>query len=395
MNELPRVLVIDDDFGRILKRSENGVDIEENQDRTAFCVRTGLQDVTGDIPAEQIADPVAEAVFLSGLASRNGALEWDVEGTLVAIRRGWEKWPRWALILLDLHFKTGEMKPDGVPVGRPEDRDPPHYYGLELLDHLKKDTFLRDIPVVVLSAMERERIEPRIAKFANGFIDKSKLAFDKSRIPREKGKCEDWMLTEDMLETFGLLDDDKIIGHSVALLKCLRDARVRARECCDNILVLGESGTGKKLIAEYIHVCSARPGQFVPLFIHGEPESWIDDRLFGHEAVAFPSARGSVPGAAELADGGTLFIDEFRDIPPSIQTKLLRLLDKKTLNLQIVLATSRTDLLFGESFRNDLLARVSDPVVVPPLHERTEDIPLLVQHFLNKYEKEFKAEPRR
>lgn len=395
MNTLPRVLVVDDDLGRVLRRSKGGVAVLENPDREAFCVRAGLQDVTGDIPAENISEPVAEAVFLSGLAIQGGKLEQDVQGTLVAIQRGWEKWPRWALILLDLHFKTGEIKPDGVPVGRPEDRDSQHYFGLTILEQLRKDVSLRDIPVVILSAMERERIEERFSKSANDFIDKSEITHTK---------------LQDLLLTFGLLLDEKIIGSSVALLKCLREARVRARHGGDNILVLGESGTGKELIAKYIHNCSKRIGECVPLFIQGVPETLIDDRLCGHEPGAFTGARGNVPGAAELADRGTLFIDEFGDIPASIQPKLFRLLDKNTreiqrlgssavrkLDLQVVLATNRVELLSRGDFRAELLARVgvADPVILPPLRDRVEDIRLLVGYFLKKYEKEFKAESRK
>lgn len=395
MSRLSRVVVIDDDLGRVLRRSEAGVEVRENRDREAFCVRAGLQDVTGDMPAETRNDAVAEAVFISGLSLQDGKLEHDVEGTLAAVRRGWEKWPRWALVLLDLHFKTGQVNPAGLPVGRAEDRNPQHYFGLTILEELRKDQSLRDIPVVILSAMERDRIEERFSKSASDFVDKSKIT---------SGKMEELRLS------FGLLPDDGIVGHSVALLKCLREARVRARHGNDNILVLGESGTGKELIAKYIHKHSQRVGELVPLFTQGVPETLIDDRLCGHEPGGFTGARGRVPGAAERADRGTLFIDEFGDIPASIQPKLLRLLDKnireierlgsseaRKLDLQVVMATNRLDLLSGGDFRADLLARVNvaDPVVLPPLRERKEDIRLLVTHFLKKYEKDFKAEPRK
>ena len=398
MSALPKVLVIDDDFGRVLRRTERGAEILENPDREAFCKRAGLQDVTGDISAEQITEPVAEAVFISGVNVQNARFEQDLAGTLAAIRRGWEVAPRWAMILLDLHFKTGQVKPDGMPAGRAGDRDPHRYFGLTILEYLQKDESLRGIPVIILSAMERERIEERFARGASDFVDKSTLT-------RKKLEC--------LRETFGLLGDDRIVGHSVPLLKCLREARVRAMLGNDNILVLGETGTGKELLADYIHKQSRRPGDMVPLFTVGVPETLIDDRLFGHRRGAHDGAHVDMVGAAELANRGTLFIDEFGCIPASIQAKLLRLLDKNTrevqrlgdtrttkLDLQIILATNEFEILESakeEDWRSDLLFRVNkaDPIVLPPLRERKEDIPLLVDHFLRKFEAQFVAEPRK
>ena len=398
MNILAKVLVIDDDFGRVLKRTKGGAESLENPDREAFCKRTVLQDVTGDIPAEQIAEPVAEAVFASGLTVRDGKYEQDVAGTLATVRAGWEQWPRWAMIFLDLHFKTGQVKPDGMPAGRAEDRDPHRYFGLTILEHLQKDESLRDIPVIILSAMERERIEERFARAASDFVDKSKLT--RKRL-------------EELRQTFGLLGDDIIAGRSVALLKCLREARLRAMHGNDNILVLGETGTGKELLADYIHRQSKRAGDMVPLFTVGVPETLVDDRLFGHRRGAFDGATTDIAGAAELGNHGTLFIDEFGCIPASIQAKLLRLIDKNIreiqrlgdtrsirLDLQIILATNDFEILNSskeEDWRSDLLFRVNvaDPIVLPPLRERKDDIPLLVDHFLRKCEAQFNAEPRK
>ena len=394
MSALPRVLVIDDDFGRVLKRSKGGVEILEIRIVRHFANEPSCKTSPETSPRNRLTNRLPKQCFLLVSGCRMDNWKQDIEGTLQAFRRGWEQWPRWAMILLDLHFKTGEVKPDGTPAGRAEDRNPHHYFGLTILEHLQKDASLRDIPVIILSAMERELSEKRFSKFASDFVHKSKITSLK---------------LQELLLSSGLLPDDKIIGHSVALLKCLREARVRARHGNDNILVLGESGTGKELIAPYIHKHSKRIGEFVPLFTHGVPETLIDDRLCGHEQGAFFGARGKVPGAAERANRGTLFIDEFGDIPASIQLKLLRLLDKNTreierlgstevrkLDLQVVLATNRLDLLDQGDFRADLLSRVkvSDPVLLPPLRERAEDIRLLVGYFLTKYEKEFKAESR-
>lgn len=395
MSALPRVLVIDDDLGRPFKRGSGDAPILENPDREAFCIRAGLQDVTGDIPAEKISEPVAEAVFLSGLRVDDGKAEQAVSETLAEIRRGWEQSPRWALILLDLHFKTGPLKPGGIPVGRPEDRDPQRYFGLTLLEAVCKDSQLHALPMVILSAMERERIEERFSKAASDFVDKSTINRNK--------------LSELLLE-HGLLADDRIIGVSVPLLTCLRDARSRARRGNDNILLLGESGSGKELVASYVHRQSPNAsGPYITVFVSAIPDSLIEDELFGHEKGAFTDGKAARYGAAKLANGGTLFLDEFADISPAVQTKLLRLLDKnirevraigsgkgEKIKLQVVMATNRVELLNGDDFRADLLARVkvSEPICLPPLRERKEDIRPLALHFVRKFESEFKAQKR-
>lgn len=387
---LPRILIIDDFYGRK----------PPNPDREDLCLRLGLKDITGDEVGngapETIPHPLAEAVFCRGQVETGGSVENDLPGTLEVVRKGWEQWPRWALVLLDLEFKTGQIDHDGKPEGRDSDRNPSSYFGLTILEHVWKDPGLRDIPVVILSSMKREAIERR-------FADQGVWAFiDKTEINRDP--------LNSLLMEHGLLEDERIIGRSLPLLKCLREARKRARLGNDNILLLGETGTGKELFASYLHKQSGRKGAYVPLFTSGVPETLIDDRLFGHVKGAFDGAYRAEPGAAELADGGTLFIDEFGEIPATIQTKFLRLLDKniretqrigsqsaKKLNLQVVLATNRLDILSSGAFRQALLSRVGakDPMTLPPLRERAEDIPLLVDFFVKKYEKAFGAESRR
>jgi transcriptional regulator with AAA-type ATPase domain len=392
--ELPRILVIDDAYGRPFRD-------RRNTDREDLCVRMGLKDITGDEVGkgapETIRDPLAEVVFCRGQVETGRSVENDLPRTLEVVRRGWEQWPRWALVLLDLHFKTGLIGPEGEPQGRPSDENLSSYFGLTILEHLWKDLSLRDIPIVILSSMQRDAIERR-------FADQGVWDFvDKTEINREK--------LHDLLIAYGLLEDKHLIGHSLPLLKCLREARNRARRGNDNILILGETGVGKELLAHYIHKQSGRKGAVVTLFTQGVAETLIEDRLFGHVKGAYSGANSSEPGAAELADSGTLFIDEFGDMPATIQMKLLRLLDKniretqrsgsqqvKKLDLQVVMSTNRLDILSvaNGDFRRDILFRVGakDPITLPPLRERVEDIPLLVDFFVRKYEKTFGAESR-
>src|SRR5690349_8567523 len=122
MTPLPRILIIDDDFGR----DWSGL----NRQRKGFCDRTGILDITEKFDnnrnesIERGKDMVATAVFHSGLQNVNGSAELDLEGTLEVIRRGWAEWPRWAMTLLDLKFITGKIGLDGTPEGRNSDADP-------------------------------------------------------------------------------------------------------------------------------------------------------------------------------------------------------------------------------------------------------------------------------
>lgn len=403
MNALSQILIIDDDYGRNWAK--------ENDGRKHFCIRTGLKDVTGDLKAFPVEDPVAQAIFCAGLKNQGGSAEHDIEGTLAVVRQGWEKSPRWALVLLDLKFITGKIAPNGVPQGRPEDSDPAQYFGLRLLEHMFNDAALKDVPVVILSAMEREKIEERFANHgAWTFEEKDKLTPERVKhLLHHYGLMEDSGVTQQGKTT-------RIIGHAIPFLKSLREARKRARIGTDtpgsgnNILVIGETGTGKELFSRYIHRISRRAGEFRTLWTVGVPETLVDDRLCGHKKGAFNGARYDQPGEAELADRGTLLIDEFGAIDPLVQPKLLRLLDKnirqvqrigddevRTLDLHVVIATNELDILYGGGFRGDLLARIgaNDPIELPPLRDRKEDIPELVEFFLRKFEKAFGAEKRK
>lgn len=395
MSDVPRLLVIDDDYG--WSRDDR------NRNREHFCQRVGLQDVTGDVRARSLDSPVAEAVFLQGQRGENGRIENDLEGTIHQIRRAWQDHPRPALLLLDLHFKTGRIGPDGRPRGTDQDRDPHQYFGLKLLEQLWDDSELREIPVVLLSSMERDAIEKQFAeRGVFDFIDKSDL--DRREL-------------RDLIDTHGLIPDDRetrpLIGRSLPLLKALRDARRRAQRGDDNVLILGEPGTGKELLARYLHDKSRDDNReerpLVTFYPQQTANSLIESELFGHTKGAFTGANEAKPGAAEQADGGTLFIDEFGDIPSSLQGKLLRLLDTniretkrqgsdetKQVDLQVVMATNNLDILSDEGFRSDLLARAKarNPITLPPLRERKEDIPLLAEHFVRTYEEEYGADER-
>jgi DNA-binding NtrC family response regulator len=166
------------------------------------------------------------------------------------------------------------------------------------------------------------------------------------------------------------------------------------------VLIEGETGTGKELIAKAIHYASEdREGNLVAVNCAALPETLLESELFGHEKGAFTSAEARRKGRFELADKGTIFLDEIGDISPAMQAKLLRVLQEKKfervgghesieVDLRVVTATNKSleQQVKDGKFREDLFYRLNViKIDVPPLRERTEDIPLLVTHFLNKY----------
>lgn len=189
----------------------------------------------------------------------------------------------------------------------------------------------------------------------------------------------------------------RIIGASPPM-KNLFKLMARAAPGASTILITGESGTGKELVARSIHEMSGRAGQFVPVNCAAIPAELIESEMFGHTGQAFTGARQARAGLFESADGGTLFLDEIGELPLSMQAKLLRVLQEgtvrrvgddreKKVNARIVTATNRNlekEVADGR-FREDLFWRLNViHLHIPALRERALDIPLLVEHFLNK-----------
>ena len=191
----------------------------------------------------------------------------------------------------------------------------------------------------------------------------------------------------------------QIIGHSPALKSVLVEVE-RVALTDSTVLVLGETGTGKELIAHAIHNLSARCGRpFVKLNCAAIPFDLLESELFGHEKGAFTGAVAQKIGRFEMADTGTLFLDEIGDLPLALQPKLLRVLQEQEferlgsgrthrINVRLVAATHRdlAEMVARNEFRSDLYYRLNVfPVLVPPLRERREDIRALVLHFVEVF----------
>ncbi len=215
----------------------------------------------------------------------------------------------------------------------------------------------------------------------------------KDKLAEEKFYLEDEIRTEHNFE--------EIIGESPALKHVLQQVETVA--CTDStVMILGETGTGKELIARAIHNLSNRHDRaLVKLNCAAIPTGLLESDLFGHEKGAFTGAIAQKIGRVELADKGTLFLDEVGDIPPELQPKLLRVLQEQEferlggtrtihVDARLVVATNRDldKMVAQREFRQDLFYRLNIfPIQVPPLRERTADIPLLVNFFVNKHAK--------
>lgn len=189
----------------------------------------------------------------------------------------------------------------------------------------------------------------------------------------------------------------RIIGASKPMQELFKMI-ARAARSATTVLITGESGTGKELVARSIHELSERKGDFVPVNCAAIPSELIESELFGHTGQAFTGAKQARAGLFEAADGGTIFLDEVGELPLMMQPKLLRVLQEgtirrigadqeKTVNVRVVAATNRdleSEVRDGR-FREDLYWRLNViHLDIPPLRERPFDIPLLVEHFLNK-----------
>jgi transcriptional regulator with GAF, ATPase, and Fis domain/ligand-binding sensor domain-containing protein len=228
-----------------------------------------------------------------------------------------------------------------------------------------------------------------------GAIARYRAASEIEKLNQELQQENIW-LKEEVLLAKGF---DEIIGEDRGLKRCLSAAEKVAPTDAP-VLILGETGTGKELLARAIHeLSSRREHAMVSVNCPALPANLIESELFGHEKGAFTGAEGLRVGRFEMADGGTIFLDEVGELPLELQAKLLRVLQSgeferlggteplKT-DVRLIAATNRDlpDMIERGEFRSDLYYRIgSFPITLPPLRERRGDIPLLAEHFVRKH----------
>ena len=236
-----------------------------------------------------------------------------------------------------------------------------------------------------------QQVAKQVAVAVENALAFQQIAELKDKLAKEKLYLEDEIRLDYNFE--------EIIGDSPALKRVLKQVEIVA-QTDSTVLILGETGTGKELIARAIHNLSGRQERtFVKLNCAAIPSGLLESELFGHERGAFTGAIAQKIGRFELADGGTLFLDEVGDIPPDVQSKLLRILQEQEferlgstkttkVNVRLVAATNRDlpGMVSERQFRSDLYYRLNVfPVALPPLRDRREDIPLLVRYFAQKF----------
>jgi DNA-binding NtrC family response regulator len=279
----------------------------------------------------------------------------------------------------------------------------PGVTGLDVLEHVRKE--FPEIPVLIVTGFGT--VKTAVEAMKKGAFDYITKPIDneelncvvKRALEIKRLFTQHKHLSQGLRERFNF---DRIIGNSEVMQK-VKKLVMEVADTDYTVLITGESGTGKELLARAIHYTSRR-SQYPMVTINcaAIPETLLESELFGYEKGAFTDAKTSKPGRLKMADGGTVFLDEVAELSPMTQVKLLRVLQEKEIeplggtrsikiDIRIVAATNKD--LFEQvkkgNFREDLYYRINVfPVHIPPLRERTEDIPQLLGFFVNQYNRE-------
>ncbi|MEO8647937.1 MAG: sigma-54 dependent transcriptional regulator, partial [Acidobacteriota bacterium] len=278
--------------------------------------------------------------------------------------------------------------------------------GLETLSRLREQGC--DSAVIVISGHGNIENAVRATKLgAFDFIEKP-LSLEKTVVTvRNAVRNRDLERVNQQLAQ-DLADEYVMIGGSVAM-RALRKQIEIVAPSDGRVLISGESGTGKELVARAIHVQSKRrSAPFIEINSAAIPEDLVESELFGHTKGAFSGAGVAKKGKFETADGGTLFLDEIGDMSPRVQAKVLRVLEEQRfepvgsntpvkVDVRVISATNKRldDLIENGNFRHDLFYRLNViPFQIPPLRERSEDIPVLIDHFNERFSTDYGKKPK-
>jgi DNA-binding NtrC family response regulator len=282
--------------------------------------------------------------------------------------------------------------------------------GLEVLEHTVEHQ--PEIPVILMTAFSS--VEGAVDAMKRGAYDYLMKPFNhdevlivaRNALATTRLKRELAMLRRQQQSEFGT---ENLVGTSQKMHEVCRLINKVAASSATTVLVQGESGTGKDLAAKAVHYSSDRAMRpFMNITCSALPETLLESELMGYEKGAFTDARERKRGLLEVADGGTVFLDEIGDMGIGLQAKVLRFLEEKTLrrvggskditvDVRIVAATNRNleQAVQEGKFRQDLYYRLMViPVEMPPLRERREDIPLLMTHFIERFNAEFRKKTR-
>ncbi|MEI6577051.1 MAG: sigma-54 dependent transcriptional regulator [Bacteroidota bacterium] len=283
----------------------------------------------------------------------------------------------------------------------------PEMDGLELLQKIKSDLAYMDV-IVVTGHADLEHSVAALRAGATDFITKPFSSLDiEHAIERSRKYSEIAKRLLDAEKGIAALSADlsnfigtQIVGKSEAIRTVLEQMKKVSISDDTSVLIFGESGTGKELVARGIHGMSKRKGQyFHSVNCAAVPDTLFESEFFGYQKGAFTGAQETLPGWFEISNKGTLFLDEISGLPMQLQSKLLRVLDQKSiiklgshkeimLNLRIITATNQNleHMIAEGRFRTDLYHRFATfKIFLPPLRERREDIPLLVDHFIEHF----------
>ena len=283
--------------------------------------------------------------------------------------------------------------------------------GLSILKDIKE----QDPDIVVILMTAYSSIETAVQAIKAGAFDYADKPFDMDHMMVLVGKALETTRLRREVRALRARESepyafDAIIGESPAMVSIKRLLRKVAASPATTVLLTGESGTGKDLAAKVIHYNSDRAGgPFMNVTCSALTETLLESELFGHEQGAFTDAKKRKQGLFELAHQGTVYLDEVGEIPQSLQVKLLRFLEERsfrrvggtsdlTVDVRIVAATNRNldQAVEAGQFREDLYYRLSVmPVRMPPMRERGADVLLLAQHYVDRFNREFRREVQR